>query len=108
MKRYTTFILVGIIILLAAVLTGVLVFMKNQPAQERAILPQIVEVKPMEPDSSIWGQNFPNQWSTFQQTKDNNIKTTYGGSEKFSHLAEDRAKSFCSRAILSVRITTRN
>ncbi len=89
MKRYTTFILVGIIILLAAVLTGVLVFMKNQPAQERAILPQIVEVKPMEPDSSIWGQNFPNQWSTFQQTKDNNIKTTYGGSEKFSHLAED-------------------
>lgn len=89
MKNYVTLILAGIIVLLAAVLTGVLIFVKNQPVQERAILPQIVEVKPLEPDSSIWGQNFPNQWSTLQQTKDNNAKTTYGGSEKFSHLVED-------------------
>jgi nitrite reductase (cytochrome c-552) len=89
MKRYTTLILVGIIVLLAAVMTGLLIYMKNQPVRERAILPQIAEVKLLEPDSSIWGQNFPNQWSTFQQTKDNNIKTTYGGSEKFSHLLED-------------------
>jgi nitrite reductase (cytochrome c-552) len=89
MKNYVTLILVGIIVLLAAVLTGVLIFVRNQPVQERAILPQVVEVQPMEPDSSIWGQNFPNQWSTFQQTKDNNIKTTYGGSDKFSHLVED-------------------
>ncbi len=89
MKNYTTLILAGIIVLLAAVLTGVLIFVKNQPVQERAILPQIVEVKPMEPDSSVWGRNFPNQWSTFQQTRDNDLKTTYGGSEEFSHLVED-------------------
>jgi nitrite reductase (cytochrome c-552) len=89
MKRYTTLILVGIIVLLAAVLSGTLIFMKNQPAQNRAILPQIVKINPMEPDSSIWGLNYPNQWSTLQKTKDNNIRTTYGGSDKFSHLLED-------------------
>ncbi len=89
MKRYTTFILVGIIVLLASILTGTLIYMKNQPAQIRAILPQIVKINPMEPDSSIWGQNFPNQWSTFLKTKDNNVRTSYGGSDKFSHLLED-------------------
>ena len=31
MKKYTTVILVGIIVVLAAVLVGVLTFMKNQP-----------------------------------------------------------------------------
>ncbi len=89
MKKYLTLILVGIIVLLAVLLTGVLIFMKNQPLQSRSILPQIVQVKPLEPDSSIWGLNFPNQWSTFQKTKTNNIRTTYGGSDKFSHLLED-------------------
>jgi hypothetical protein len=76
MKKYTTFILVGIIILLAAVLTGVLVFMKNQPAQERAFEP-LVEIKSMEPDSEKWGVNFPNQYTSFLKTKTNNIDTTY-------------------------------
>ena len=88
MKRYTTLILVGIIVLLAAVLTGVLVFMKNQPVQERAVAP-IVEIKPMEPDSSKWGINFPNQWNSLQKTATNNIDTTYGGSSKFSWLDRD-------------------
>ncbi len=88
MKRYTTLILVGIIVLLAAVLTGVLVFMKNQPPQMRAVQP-IVEIAKMEPDSSQWGINFPNQWATLQKTADNNIDTTYGGSSKFSWLEHD-------------------
>ncbi len=89
MKRYMTLILAGLVILLAAVLAGVLIFMKNQPPQQRATLPQIVQVKPLEPDSAIWGENFPNQWATLQQTENNNTRTTYGGSEKFSHLLED-------------------
>jgi nitrite reductase (cytochrome c-552) len=83
------FILVGIIVLLTAVLTGTLIYLKNQPTQYRAILPQIVKINPMEPNSSIWGLNFPNQWSTFLKTKDNNVRTTYGGSYPFSHLLED-------------------
>ncbi len=89
MKRYLTLILAGLVIILAVVLAGVLIFMKNQPPQERAILPQIVQIKAMEPDSALWGENFPNQWSTLQKTKDNNTRTKYGGSEKFSHLLED-------------------
>jgi nitrite reductase (cytochrome c-552) len=88
MKNYMTLILSGVILVLAAVLVGVLVFMKNQPPQGRAFAP-VVEVKPMEPDSSIWGQNFPNQWSSFQKTATNNVETTYGGSSQFSWLKRD-------------------
>ena len=88
MKKYTTYILVGIIILLAAVLTGVLVFMKNQPAQERAFEP-LVEIAPMEPDSEKWGINFPNQYTSFMKTETNNIDTTYAGSSQFSWLERD-------------------
>lgn len=88
MKKYTTFILVGIIILLAAVLTGVLVFMKNQPVQERAFEP-LIEIAPMEPDSEKWGVNFPNQYTTLMKTETNNIDTTYAGSSAFSWLERD-------------------
>jgi len=88
MKRATTFILVGIIVVLAAALVGVLVFVKNQPVQERAFQ-QLVEIPVMEPDSELWGQNFPNQWTTFQKTETNNIDTTYGGSSGFSWLERD-------------------
>ena len=88
MKKSLTLFLSGIIILLSAVLVGVLVFMKNQPPQQRAFEP-VVEIKPMEPDSSIWGQNFPNQWSSLQKTATNNVDTTYGGSSQFSWLKRD-------------------
>ena len=88
MKKYTTYILVGIIVLLAAVLTGVLVFMKNQPTQERAFQP-LVEIAEMEPDSELWGVNFPNQYTSFMKTETNNIDTTYGGSSQFSWLERD-------------------
>ena len=89
MKKYTTLILVGIIVILAAVLTGTLLYLKNQPPQERSIIQPLVTVQPMEPDSSIWGTNFPNEYSSFLLTASNNTRTAYGGSEKFSHLVED-------------------
>ncbi|NJC95222.1 MAG: ammonia-forming cytochrome c nitrite reductase subunit c552 [Anaerolineales bacterium] len=88
MKKYTTWILVGIIVLLAAVLTGVLVFMKNQPVEERAFQP-LVEIALMEPVSEKWGVNFPNQYTTFLKTETNNIDTTYAGSSQFSWLERD-------------------
>jgi nitrite reductase (cytochrome c-552) len=88
MKKYTTFVLTGIIVVLSAVLIGVLTFMKNQPPQERAFQP-LVEIKAMEPDSELWGQNFPNQYTTFQKTATNNIDTTYAGSSQFSWLERD-------------------
>ena len=88
MKKYMTLILAGIVVLLSAVLVGVLVYMNNQPPQERAFQP-LVEIKAMEPDSEKWGVNFPNQWTSLQKTATNNIDTTYGGSSQFSWLERD-------------------
>ncbi len=88
MKKYTTLILLGIIIVLAAVLAGTLLFLKNQPAQQRTFQP-VVTVQPMEPDSSVWGLNSPNEYSSLLLTVDNNTPTLYGGSAKLSYLLED-------------------
>lgn len=88
MQKYSIWFLVGIIVVLAAVLAGVLIFMKNQPAQPRAFEP-LVAIKPMEPDSSVWGKNFPNQYDGLLKTASNNIDTTYGGSSAFSWLERD-------------------
>lgn len=88
MKKYTTLILLGIIVVLAAVLSSVLLFLKNQPPQTRAFQP-LVTVEPLEPDSSVWGVNFPNQYSSFLLTADNEADTVYGGSSAFSHLERD-------------------
>jgi nitrite reductase (cytochrome c-552) len=88
MNRSTTFILAGVIVLLAVALAGTLVFMKNQPPKERSFEP-LVEVKAMEPDSSIWGQNFPNQYDSLMKTKTNAADTEYAGSSAFSWLERD-------------------
>jgi nitrite reductase (cytochrome c-552) len=83
-----TAILTGIILLLAAGLLAVLIFMKNQPPPRRGVDPLVV-VAALEPEAEVWGQNFPNQYSTLLQTGDNNIKTTYGGSDPYSKLEQD-------------------
>ena len=88
MKRYLTLILAGLVVLLAVVLLGVLVFIKSQPVAERAF-PTLVQIASMEPDSDRWGLNFPNEYSTFLKTEANNTDTTYGGSSKFSWLKRD-------------------
>ena len=84
----TTWILVGIIVLLAVGLVGALLYFKNQAQPTRGVQP-IQPVAEMEPDSAAWGVNFPNQWTTLQKTLTNNTRTTYGGSQPFSHLEED-------------------
>jgi nitrite reductase (cytochrome c-552) len=87
MKR-TIYILTGVIVVLAIGLIAILIFMKNQPPQTRGIEPMVV-IAPMEPDSSKWGVNFPNQYSTLLKTEDNNNRTTFGGSEPYSKLEQD-------------------
>ncbi len=74
LKKYTNWILVGLILVLAAILIGVLIFLKNQPPQERAFQP-VVEIAALEPDSEQWGLNFPNQYSTFLLTGTNDTDT---------------------------------
>jgi len=84
----TILILSGIVILLAAGLIGVGIFMKNQPPPQRGFQP-LVEIASLEPDSSKWGINFPNQFSAFKLTETNRARTTYGGSEPYSKLEDD-------------------
>ncbi len=88
MKNYTNLILAGIVIILAVALVGVLAYVKNQPAEVRAVQP-LVEIEPMEPDSTLWAVNFPNQYDTLMKTKTNNEDTVYGGSSQFSWLERD-------------------
>jgi nitrite reductase (cytochrome c-552) len=78
----------GIIIILAVALVGVLIFMRNQPPAIRGVQP-LVEIASMEPDASKWEVNFPNQYSTFIKTRDNQSRTAYGGSLLVSKLEED-------------------
>jgi nitrite reductase (cytochrome c-552) len=85
-NKALTIILVGAVVVLAALLTGTLIYINNQPAA-RAFQP-LVEVASLEPDSSVWGINFPNQYASLLRTRDNNIRTTFGGSG-FSHLEVD-------------------
>ena len=89
MKKHLTLILVGIIILLTAVLAGVLLFLRNQPPQERASAQPLTSVQALEPDSSIWGINYPNQYSSYLAIRENSTDTAYGGSSGFSHLERD-------------------
>ncbi len=59
MKRSSTIlILTGVIVVLAAALVGVLIFIKNQPPSERGI-PPITEIEPMEPEFGKMGRQLP-------------------------------------------------
>ncbi len=78
----------GIIIVLVAALIVALLYIRNQSAQTRGI-PALIQIAAMDPDSSNWGVNFPNQHSTFLLTESNATRTPFGGSEPFSKLEED-------------------
>ena len=89
MKKYAVpLILTGIIVVLVGVLVGVLFFLKNQPPQARTFQP-VTTVKALEPDSSLWGLNYPNEYASLLLTAGNNTATKYGGSAQKSYLTED-------------------
>ena len=89
MKSSTTiFILFGIIVVLAAGLIGVLLYMNSRPAPTRGI-PPLTAVDPLEPDSEQWGINFPNQYSSLKKTETNDERTAFGGSNPYSKLETD-------------------
>lgn len=79
---------IAIIIILVAALIGALLIIKGQPSQARGV-PPIQKISDMDPDSSNWGVNFPNQYSTLLQTETNNVRTSFGGSDPFSKLTAD-------------------
>ncbi len=81
-------ILTGIIVIMAASLIGVMLYLKNQPQPTRGIAP-IQQVAPMDPNSANWGVNFPNQYSSFLKTETNDSPTAFGGSARSSKLEAD-------------------
>jgi nitrite reductase (cytochrome c-552) len=81
-------ILSGIIVVLAVVLIGTLLLMRQQQSPIRGVAP-ILQIAAMEADSSLWGQNFPNQYSTFLMTETNNTRTVYGGSDPIEKTEQD-------------------
>jgi len=87
-KLSSTVILTGIVLILAAALVATFAYIGNQKPQTRGIAP-LIEIAAMEPDSSVWGENFPNQYSTYLQTETNAVRTNYGGSDPFSKLEAD-------------------
>jgi nitrite reductase (cytochrome c-552) len=88
MNKKISMILSAIILALAVVVVGLLLFIKNQPPQQRGIAP-ITTIAALEADSSKWGVNFPNEYSTFLKTKENKTRTDFGGSLNYSKLEAD-------------------
>ncbi len=87
-KPSGTWVLTGAIVVLAAALIGVLLYVRNQVPPRRGI-PPVVAVADMEPDSARWEPNYPNQYATLRLTGTNNTRTAYGGSEPYSKLEAD-------------------
>jgi nitrite reductase (cytochrome c-552) len=81
-------ILIGVIVVLAVGLIGLLLYINSQPDANRGITP-LVEISPMEPDSEQWGVNFPNQYTTLLKTETNDVRTAFGGSNPYSKLEQD-------------------
>lgn len=88
-RHWKTLLVSSVIVVLSGIIVGLLIFMKNQPPEKRGIAP-LIEIASMEADSAPWGVNFPNQYTTYLRTGTNNQRTTYGGSEPFSKLDEDK------------------
>lgn len=89
MKKISpTMIFSATIAILVIAVLGLLWFILSQPDPIRGI-PPITEVSPTEPDSAVWGINFPNQYSTFLLTAENNTRTPFGGSQPIQKLDVD-------------------
>ena len=74
---------VAILIVVAALLVNIF----TRKAESQVTVVRIVDVADGETDASVWGQNYPLEYSRFVMTEDDTVRTTYGGSEKYDKLA---------------------
>lgn len=88
MKRQT--LLFVIVFVIAAALTAgvaaLLVNINTRKAEAVQYPLKVVEIAEDELDPAVWGQNFPRQYDSFQQTEQILGATPYGGSENYSKL----------------------
>jgi nitrite reductase (cytochrome c-552) len=76
----------------AGIMLGVAVLLLNiqQRKLEAEQRPLTLEVIPDDKllDAAEWGKNFPREYERFLLTKDDTVRTAYGGSVPFSHLKD--------------------
>ncbi|MFN8510354.1 MAG: ammonia-forming cytochrome c nitrite reductase subunit c552 [Deinococcaceae bacterium] len=98
-KRQGKIWLLGLIIAACAVVGIALGFLLTniQKHQDEADLQpnKIVKISDFETDASIWGKNYPRQYSSFVKTEQDSGRTPFGGSTPYSKLDE---KPFLKKA----------
>ena len=77
--------LVGAVALAVVGAMLVNIFERKQEASETFV--QVVDVQDGEMDASVWGQNFPLEYSRFLMMEDDEVRTAYGGSQQYDKLA---------------------
>jgi nitrite reductase (cytochrome c-552) len=75
---------VGVVLLAIVAALLVNIFTRKQEGQTTVI--RVVDVQDGEVDASVWGQNFPHQYSRFVLMEDDNVRTAYGGSQQYDKL----------------------
>jgi nitrite reductase (cytochrome c-552) len=76
---------VGIVLLVVVAALLVNIFTRKQEGQTTVV--RVVDVQDGEVDASLWGQNFPRQYSRFVLMEDDTVRTAYGGSQQYDKLA---------------------
>ncbi len=76
---------VGVVLLVAVAALLVNIFTRQQEGQTTVV--RVVDVEDGEVDASLWGQNFPRQYSRFLLMQDDTVRTAYGGSQQYDKLA---------------------
>ena len=74
----------------AVIMAGVGALLLNiqERKDESAEYPKkVVQISSTELDPAVWGLNFPREYDSFMQSKDDTIQTPHGGSVPFSKLA---------------------
>jgi nitrite reductase (cytochrome c-552) len=82
---YGAAFLVGAVALV--VVAGLLANIFTRKAEGETTVVKVVDIEDGETDASVWGQNFPLEYSRFVMTEDDTVRTQYGGSEKYDKLA---------------------
>jgi nitrite reductase (cytochrome c-552) len=94
-RSYRTYALVGgAFIVGAVIMAGIAALLLNieQRKMEAAISPaQIAAIGDDELDPTVWGLNFPREYDSFMKTKDDTVRTAFGGSVPFDKLEQKPA-----------------
>jgi nitrite reductase (cytochrome c-552) len=94
-RSYRTYALVGgAFIVGAVIMAGIAALLVNieQRKMEAAVSPaQIAAIGDDELDPAVWGVNFPREYDSFMKTKDDTVRTAFGGSVPYDKLEQKPA-----------------